>query len=745
MNNQPQENTQQPEGTEDQTQSVARNTANDATTIASGVATGLQEAYNFVIPENLGPHQTDVYKELNWFAQVLFHRCTKPGDQTSLWDLPKKYPAKNEEASPLQAPELSNESHYSKLVADYNLTEDARLLLALGMAIHLNQILLSPLVQLAKYPGMYSLMGGELTNGEKRFLPSAQTFLFLVCGSDIINQGKIQYAFQNRHPLLKDQVIQLRSFQSNYQEEGKEVYDEWLYKRIILHKDYYHYFMGGQMPLPEDNKNLPLTKLNTSLTYEDLVLPAQTRDELQPLLDYAQNGQAIFNDKMLSSGFKKGFIALLHGAPGTGKTLIATTIGKKLGLVTYQLELAQTVSKYIGETSKNINQVFRELERAIEHLKGKPSILFIDEADALVGKRSEVKDSKDRYANMDVSNLLQKLEVFPGLVIMASNFQQNFDPAIKRRIDSFVKIPQPEAAQRAELWKRYLPEHLEYPNTSFATQLGEKFRLTGAQINSIMKQVLITTYNRGVTTIDFETHLEPAIKKEYIKNEEVYSRPADLDTSGNIKKDIVNQAVMWEDALPDGWQYIPLYLPSVLGRSVLLTQSEVQSVVNQAKSKWEGGAYTYLPFREGIEIGLREICEVKGLNWAPIYETIERLIGEQKETSNTQTVHGFTIDDEATPTNSFAAETTSNTNTKKVPGPKEAPDYWVESLPKGFEFARKDLPKNLAKFLPKWNIGQMQELLQEAANIAQSEGVQEISYSRHISKAFEVLGIERPM
>lgn len=701
--------------------------------------------YVFQLPADLSVHQQAIYQELNWFAQVLYHRFKNPQDTTALWNLPQKYPGEEGQPSPLQAPYIDSKSHYGQLLNQYQLGEEARLLLALGVAIHLNQILLLPLVELAQYPGTYPLIGGELTNQKRRFQPSSQTFLFLVAGADVIRQGQVQYHFQVQHPLIRDEVIQLRSFRSTHT-DNQEAYDEWLYKRIILHKDYYHYFMGGQMPRPEDNKNLPLTKLDTSLTFEDLVLPTQTRHDLKPLLDYAQNGQAIFNDAQLSSGFKKGYIALLYGAPGTGKTLIATTIGKKLGLVTYQLELAQTVSKYIGETSKNINQVFQELERTIEHLKGKPSILFIDEADALVGKRSEVKDSKDRYANMDVSNLLQKLEGFPGLVIMASNFQQNFDPAIKRRIDSFVQIPQPEASQRAELWKRYLPAHLQYPTPDFAQQLGEKFRLTGAQINNIMKQVLITTYSQGIDTVDFEHHLEPAIKKEYIKNEEVYNRPNGLDTGGHIKQDIIHQALWWQEVLPQDWQYIPPYLPSVLGHALILDKDTIQQVVLEAKSRWEGGEYTYLPFRDGIEGVLREVCLQQGMNWSVISQTIERLMKEATDKNNRPDIDQAHEAPEE-PATSINPQNTAAQKQEKgnyIPSFAKAPVYWEKSIPSGFEFARKDLSKNLAQFLKNWSVGQMESLLREAAKFAEAEGSKKISYTRHLGKAFDSLGLERP-
>lgn len=107
------------------------------------------------------------------------------------------------------------------------------------------------------------------------------------------------------------------------------------------------------MPLPEDNKGLPITRLETSLGFDDLILPAEVKKSLQPMINFARNGQEFFNDPAVSAEYKKGFITLLQGHPGTGKTMIATVIGKELGLTTYQLELAQVVSKYIVGQRRN--------------------------------------------------------------------------------------------------------------------------------------------------------------------------------------------------------------------------------------------------------------------------------------------------------------------------------------------------------------------------------------------------------
>jgi len=707
----------------------------------------LRAPHSLAFPPNTNIHQKAIYQELNWFNQVLFYRFKDPSSLKSLWDLCTTPATTLDKPVSLQAPLLNTQTHYGQFVQQHQLQEDARLLLALGIAASLNDWLLYPLIELAKYAGVSALIGGELTSQGNRFLPTMQTFLFLVGGADLVTQGSTQFKFQTQHALFCQDVMRLGSF--NYFSDNAQVLqDDWLHQQITLNATYYRYFMGAPMPLPENNRDLPITKLDTSLTFGDLVLPLHTKKELIPLMDFAKNGQAVFNDLSISQKFKKGFIALLHGAPGTGKTLIAQTIGKKAGLTTYQLELAQVVSKYIGETSKNINQVFRELEHAIEYLKGKPCVLFIDEADALVGKRSKVKDSKDRYANMDVSNLLQKLEGFPGLVIMASNFQQNFDPAIKRRIDLMIQIPLPEAPERAWLWENYRPKHLAYPTPGFARKLGDKFRLTGAQINNILKQVLINTYGKAIDVLDFKQHLEPFIKKEYIKNDEVYVRPTGLtQIDDGVGKDIAEQQRWWEEALPQGWQYLPSYLPLLLPRAIFLSQEEIQNLVTQAKRKWEGGTYYYLPWRQGLAIDLKELCEGKKLDWPRIQATIEKLIKEQGHQHSHQEMppveaHHIEIKPFADLHSTQVEDKPAEEGQKQrlmVPSAKDAPSFWLKALPEGFEFARKDLPKNLAKFYPKWSYGKMLDLIHKSVEFASEENTKKISYSRHISKALETL------
>jgi len=171
---------------------------------------------------------------------------------------------------------------------------------------------------------------------------------------------------------------------------------------------------------------------------------------------------------------------MLYGPPGTGKTMTVSVMGKTLGMDVYSIDLSRVVSKYIGETEKNLEKIFQRLE-------GKRCILFFDEADALFGKRTEVKDAKDRYANQEVAYLLQKIERFPGLVILASNYNQNLDSAFKRRILSSIFFPPPSEDERLILWERALPSNYEFEPEDLASNLATKYQLTGANIANIMK------------------------------------------------------------------------------------------------------------------------------------------------------------------------------------------------------------------------------------------------------------------
>ena len=182
-------------------------------------------------------------------------------------------------------------------------------------------------------------------------------------------------------------------------------------------------------------------------------MPERQRELLQSISAYLRHRDRVLSDW----GYEKtvartqGLKVLFAGESGTGKTMAAQVLAAELGLEIFRVDLATTVSKYIGETEKNLDRIFGAAE-------GSNAILFFDEADALFGKRSEVGDSHDRYANIEVAYLLQKMEGYPGAVILATNFRRNIDDAFVRRLDFVIDFPFPEADDRRRIWDRVLPE-----------------------------------------------------------------------------------------------------------------------------------------------------------------------------------------------------------------------------------------------------------------------------------------------
>ncbi|MFZ5509197.1 MAG: ATP-binding protein [Pseudomonadota bacterium] len=215
-------------------------------------------------------------------------------------------------------------------------------------------------------------------------------------------------------------------------------------------------------------------------TWQQLVLPEATLRQVREIAAaIAQRGRVYRRWRMASrTGRADGLMALFTGASGTGKTMTAAVIANDLGLELYRIDLASVVSKYIGETEKNLDRIFHAARRS-------NAMLFFDEADALLGKRSEVKDAHDRYANIEVAYLLQKMEEHDGVVILASNLPKNMDQAFARRMHYVVEFPRPDAQLRERLWRGMFPREAPLaPDVDFRF-LAEQFETSGGEIQTI--------------------------------------------------------------------------------------------------------------------------------------------------------------------------------------------------------------------------------------------------------------------
>jgi len=224
---------------------------------------------------------------------------------------------------------------------------------------------------------------------------------------------------------------------------------------------------------------------------------------------WIKHNSELEKDVKLGRKLTNGWRVLFHGLSGTGKTMTAALIGKEYGMEVFRVDLSQVVSKYIGETEKNLSMLFDTGEN-------RNYILFCDEADALFGKRSNISSAHDRYANQEVSYLLQRIEHYNGLVILATNFKGNLDQAFMRRFQSVIEFPLPDADLRYLLWQKTVPESIELDSDINLKELAQKYQITGAAIVNIAQTVSLKALsnNRKISKAD----ILDEIRKEYVKD-----------------------------------------------------------------------------------------------------------------------------------------------------------------------------------------------------------------------------------
>ena len=252
------------------------------------------------------------------------------------------------------------------------------------------------------------------------------------------------------------------------------------------------------------------TKIEPRATWDDLILPADETAQLHEICDRFNYRDKVLNEwgfaRKLSYGL--GITALFSGTSGTGKTMAAEVIANALGLDLYRIDLAQVVSKYIGETEKNLDKVFTAAANA-------NAILLFDEADALFGKRSEVKDSHDRYANLEISYLLQRMEQYEGIAILATNLSDNLDQAFTRRLAFSIHFPFPDEAARLQLWARAWPQAVETSVSVDRSLLARELKLAGGNIKNIALGAAFSAAGNG-GVVDW-AHMAEAVRREYQK------------------------------------------------------------------------------------------------------------------------------------------------------------------------------------------------------------------------------------
>ena len=434
----------------------------------------------------------DLKLELEWFAEVLNARI-------------KAYFSSAPDTSPIPhipPPDLSGgNSCYARFIQHYDFSVTERLVLLLALIPHIRPQLLDLLWSTNEATGRgFTEFGGLHGASHGGFIPTGETAVFILAGDDLAARFAVTRLFEGDHVFALHAILQLSPVAAG---------EPLLSGALTISREYITWLTTATERKPNFNSEFPARLIETKLEWEHLVLPSFTLDQLEDIKHWILYGEQLLRDWEMDSKLHPGFTSLFHGPPGTGKTLSACLLGKHCGCDVYKIDLSMIVSKYIGETEKNLAKIFDMAEH-------KRWILFFDEADALFGKRTKVDDSHDRYANQEVSFLLQRIEDFNGVVILASNLKANIDDAFMRRLHSVIYFPMPKPGERLRIWKSAFSHKARLEEKISLARIAEKYELSGGTIMNVVRYASLKALSRKDDTILLED-LEEGIRREFQK------------------------------------------------------------------------------------------------------------------------------------------------------------------------------------------------------------------------------------
>lgn len=346
-------------------------------------------------------------------------------------------------------------------------------------------------------------LGGVKGANHRGFIPTGETALFLLAGTNLHERMKAIHLFKADGALIKNNILQIEQHHNG---------EPLLSGKLIINPEILDKLFFDTPNRLKVSSEFPAKYISTQLNWDKLVIDKIARSEIETIRNWIAHHDAMVNTWNLKNTFKAGYKALFYGPPGTGKTFTATLLGKQFNKDVYRIDLSQVVSKYIGETEKNLEKVFQKAEN-------KDWILFFDEADALFGKRTSIASSHDRYANQETAYLLQRIEDFNGLVILASNDKSNIDTAFLRRFNAIVHFPVPDAGERHHLWEIYLPsEHTLTKEELIST--ANKYDVTGSTILNAIHNSAINAF-AGKRLISYNDIIE-SLKRELRKEDRMH-------------------------------------------------------------------------------------------------------------------------------------------------------------------------------------------------------------------------------
>ena len=445
-----------------------------------------------MVTEKLTENALSLQRDLHWFSEVINARLKMHFNQEIEYD----------NVSDITPPVVNKDgSMYDNFIRHYELTFGERFLILLTLTPHINPELLDVFFQRNEQLDRgYTEFGGIKGNHHGGFIPTGETAMFILAGDDLQARISLQYLFDSEHFFSKHNILKLEPISNE---------EPFLSGVVKISREYLDFFTTGEMRKPNFSSEFPARLINTDLEWGDLVLDSSVTRQIDEIRAWMEYGDQLMNDWDLGKKIRPGYRSLFYGPPGTGKTMTACLLGKSTGKDVYKIDLSMVVSKYIGETEKNLAKVFEQAEH-------KDWILFFDEADALFGKRTSVDDAHDKYANQEVSFLLQRIESFNGIVILASNIKSNIDEAFTRRFESIINFQMPKADERHKIWSLGISEKSHMATDVDLKLIANKYELSGGSIMNVVRYISLMALTRNSNEL-LLNEIETGIKKEFLK------------------------------------------------------------------------------------------------------------------------------------------------------------------------------------------------------------------------------------
>lgn len=424
----------------------------------------------------------------NYLRDYIKSRITGDLDQTIAVELPTM--------------EVDNDARpFVQYIEQHKLSHGEIILLLLALVPHAKPSFLGDIIaDFLPGGGDFPEFGGAKGKNHRGILPTGETALYVLGGSEHAARMYFKQLFHPDSHLMNSGAIHL---------ELVPLGEPKISGRLIMDEELVELFTTGLVIRPTMNQDFPAERISTIMEWSDLVLRQQTTNEILEIEQWLQYNDILLNEWNMKGIIKPGYRVMFYGPPGTGKTLTASLLGKYTGKDVYRIDLSMVVSKYIGETEKNLSSLFNKAAN-------KDWILFFDEADAIFGKRTNVRDAHDKYANQEVSYLLQRIEGHPGLVILASNLKDNIDDAFTRRFHSIIEFELPSKEERVILWKQNLPKNIRLEESISFEEISSTYDITGANIVNIVQYACLQQLASQSEVLRKE-HLLAGIRKEYIK------------------------------------------------------------------------------------------------------------------------------------------------------------------------------------------------------------------------------------